>query len=257
VASNAEQPAGNGTLDGRTILVTGAGSGIGKATATLAGAAGAFVVALDVKGHDEIAAAIVDAGGNAEAHALDVTDGEAWSALVRGVVERHGKIDGLANVAGIVSGTDSLLDQDEEGWERLLGIDLKGPWLGMKAVVPLMLDAGGGKVVNVASVAGLIGMPNTLAYSAAKGGVIALSRQVAVEYAARNIRVNTIAPGVTRTPMLGDITEELLGIVTAATPCARLGTADDPANMIVYLLGPASDFITGQVFAIDGGWTAQ
>ncbi len=256
MASNAEHAA-DGALDGRTILVTGAGSGIGKATATLAGAAGASVVALDLKGQDETAAAIADAGGKVEAHALDVTDADAWSTVVSSVLDRHGTIDGLANVAGIVSDTDSLLDQDEQGWERILAVDLRGPWLGMKAVVPLMLDAGGGKVVNVASVAGLIGMPNTLAYSAAKGGVIAMSRQVAVEYAARHIRVNTIAPGVTTTPMLGDITEELLGMVTAATPCGRLGAPEDPANMIVYLLGPGSDFITGQVFSIDGGWTAQ
>jgi NAD(P)-dependent dehydrogenase (short-subunit alcohol dehydrogenase family) len=186
-----------------------------------------------------------------------VTDAEAWEAVVESVMDRHHRLDALANVAGIVSDRDSLLDQDEEGWERLVAVDLKGPWLGMKAVVPRMLEAGGGKVVNVASTAGLIGMPNTLAYSAAKGGVIAMSRQVAIEYAARGIRVNTIAPGVTQTPMLGDITEELLGMVTAATPAGRLGTPEDPARMIVYLLGAGGDFVTGQVIPIDGGWTAQ
>jgi NAD(P)-dependent dehydrogenase (short-subunit alcohol dehydrogenase family) len=244
-------------LEGKTILVTGAGSGIGKATATLAAAAGASVVALDIKGHDETASSITESGGTAEAHTLDVTDAGAWEKVVRDVLERHGKIDGLANVAGIVTDVDNLLDQTEDGWDRILAIDLKGPFLGMKSVLPSMLDTGGGKIVNVASTAGLIGMPNVVAYSAAKGGVIAMSRQVAIEYAARNIRVNIIAPGVTKTSMLGDITEDLLNMVTAATPAGRLGAPEDPGAMIVYLLGPGSDFITGQVIAVDGGWTAQ
>jgi NAD(P)-dependent dehydrogenase (short-subunit alcohol dehydrogenase family) len=245
------------SLAGHVVLVTGAGSGIGRATATLAAEAGAYVVALDLEGHDETAAAVGKAGGDGEAQRLDVTDAEAWEAVVESVMDRHHRLDALANVAGIVSDRDSLLDQDEEGWERLVAVDLKGPWLGMKAVVPRMLEAGGGKVVNVASTAGLIGMPNTLAYSAAKGGVIAMSRQVAVEYAARGIRVNTVAPGVTQTAMLGDITEDLLTMVTAATPAGRLGTPEDPARMIVYLLGAGGDFVTGQVIPIDGGWTAQ
>jgi len=244
-------------LEGKSILVTGAGSGIGRATATLAAAAGASVVALDIKGHDETATSITEAGGTAEAHTLDVTDAGAWEKVVRDVLERHDKIDGLANVAGIVTAVDNLLDQTEDGWDRILAIDLKGPFLGMKSVLPSMLDNGGGKIVNVASTAGLIGMPNVVAYSAAKGGVIAMSRQVAIEYAARNIRVNIIAPGVTKTSMLGDITEDLLNMVTAATPAGRLGAPEDPGAMIVYLLGQGSDFITGQVIAVDGGWTAQ
>jgi NAD(P)-dependent dehydrogenase (short-subunit alcohol dehydrogenase family) len=244
-------------LEGKSILVTGAGSGIGRATATLAAAAGASVVALDIKGHDETATSITEAGGTAEAHTLDVTDAGAWEKVVRDVLERHDKIDGLANVAGIVTAVDNLLDQTEDGWDRILAIDLKGPFLGMKSVLPSMLDNGGGKIVNVASTAGLIGMPNVVAYSAAKGGVIAMSRQVAIEYAARNIRVNIMAPGVTKTSMLGDITEDLLNMVTAATPAGRLGAPEDPGAMIVYLLGQGSDFITGQVIAVDGGWTAQ
>lgn len=245
------------TLDGKTVLITGAGSGMGKATALLAAAAGATVIATDVKGADETAAAITEAGGTAEAHMRDVTDEGSWKLVVESVLETHGSIDGLANIAGIVSDRDSLLTQDVEGWDRLTGVDLKGPWLGMKTVVPHMLEGAGGKVVNVASVAGIIGMPNTLAYSAAKGGVIAMSRQVAVEYAAKGLRVNVLAPGVIQTPMLGDITEELQTGVKAATPTQRVGEPGDVGAMIVYLLGPGSDFSTGQVLNIDGGWTAQ
>ncbi|KLL09573.1 short-chain dehydrogenase [Protofrankia sp. BMG5.30] len=253
----ASESGGSALLEGRTVLITGAGSGIGRTTAHLAAEAGALVIAIDLKGQDETAAAITEAGGRAEARALDVSDAAAWQILVDGVIESHGSIHGLASIAGIVSDVDSLLSQTEEGWDRILAVDLKGVWLGARAVVPALLENGGGKIVNIASTAGLIGMQNVLAYSAAKGGVIALSRQVAVEYAARNIQINVIAPGVTQTPMLGDITEELLTTVTAATPSGRLGRPEDVGNLVVYLLSPKSDFITGQVIPVDGGWTAQ
>ncbi|MEV7085395.1 SDR family oxidoreductase [Streptomyces sp. NPDC093085] len=246
-----------GTLEGKTVLITGAGSGIGRATARLAAEAGAFVVAADIKGQDETVAGIAAAGGQAEARQLDITDATAWQSVVDEVLAARGRIDGLANIAGIVSSTDTLLTQTEEGWDRLVGIDLKGPWLGMRAVIRPMLDAGAGKIVNIASTAGLIGMPDVLAYSAAKGGVIALSRQVAVEYAAENVQVNVVAPGVIRTPMHGDVTPALMAQVKAATPVGRLGEPEDIGAMVVYLLGAGGDFVTGQVFTVDGGWTAR
>lgn len=247
----------NGVLAGRTVLITGAGSGIGKATCLLAAAQGAYVVAADIKAQDETLAELEAAGGAGEAHELDVTDSAAWERVVESVIGSRGKIDGLANVAGIVSATDALTTQDDAGWDQITGVDLKGPYLGMKSVISHMLGAGGGKIVNVASTAGLIGMPNVVAYSASKGGVIAMSRQVAIEYASQNIRVNVVAPGVTQTPMLGDITEELLAQVSAATPAGILGKPEDVGSAIVFFLSPGSDFVTGQVLAVDGGWTAQ
>jgi NAD(P)-dependent dehydrogenase (short-subunit alcohol dehydrogenase family) len=247
-----------GLLEGQTILVTGTGSGIGQATAHLVAQAGATVIATDIRGHKETATAITESGGKAEAHTLDVSDWSAWRDLTGTVLDTHDRIHGLANVAGIVTDTDNLLTQTEDGWARLIDIDLKGPWLGMRALIQHFLDSGSGKIVNVASTAGLIGMPNTLAYSASKGGVIAMSRQVAVEYAAKNIQVNVVAPGVTETSMLGDITEELRGAVQAATPAGRLGKAEEVAAVVTFLLGAGSgDFVTGQVIPVDGGWTAQ
>ncbi len=243
-------------LSNRVVVVTGAGRGMGRATASLAASAGAHVIAADVAGHDETAETITSNGGRAEGVRLDITDSAQWEAVVSDVIARHGRIDALANIAGIVDLVDTLLDQTEEGWERMLRVDLKGAWLGMRAVVPHMLDAGGGKIVNVASAAALVGMSNVMAYSAAKGGVVALSRQVAVEYAPKGLRVNSIAPGVIDTPMLGGLTVEQVEGVKAATPSARMGEATDVASMIVYLLGSGSDFVTGQVFPVDGGWTA-
>lgn len=229
-------------LSGKTILISGAGSGIGKATAEVAAAAGATVVATDIK--------------DAE-HVLDVTSAENWDAVVTDAIAQHGRIDGLANVAGIVTDADALASQTEEGWQRIIDVDLKGVFLGMKSVLDHFLTNGGGSIVNVASVAGLIGMQNVLTYSAAKGGVIGMSRQVAIEYAKQGLRVNTVAPGVTKTPMLGDISDDLRDIVTAATPVGRLGTPEDLAEVIVFLLSDASSFVTGQTIAVDGGWTAQ
>jgi len=248
---------GSASLEGLTVLVSGAGSGIGKATAQLAGAAGATVIVTDIKGQEEVAAAITAAGGSAEAYELDVTSAAGWKSVVDAVLATHGKIDGLANVAGVVSHVDTVVDQTEEGWERIIAIDLKGAWLGMKTALPSMIENGSGRVVNVASVAGLIGMPNVAAYSAAKGGILGLTRQASIEYASTGVRFNTVCPGVIETPILGDITADLKDHVIAATPTGRLGLPEDIGNFIVYLLGPAGDFITGQEFTIDGGWTAQ
>lgn len=242
----------------QTVVVTGAGSGIGKATALMFGANGANVVCADIVGGAAIAAEIRSAGGQASPVTLDVRRASDWEDAVARASADYGGIDVLANVAGVVApANDTAADQDEDGWQRILDVDLKGVWLGMRAVIPGMSQRGGGRIVNVASMAGLIGINNLAAYSAAKGGVISLSRQTAIQYAANNILVNVIAPGIIETPILNDCPESMKTALKGATPVGRLGRPEEIASMIVHLAGTGGSFITGQVFAIDGGWTAQ
>lgn len=242
---------------GQVALVTGAGSGIGRSTAQVLARSGYRVVCADIRGAASIASALQDEGFSASGHILDVRDGEAWTSLVGMAVQSWGRIDALVSVAGVVSPKDTLLEQSESEWQRVIDVDLKGVWLGMRAVVPHMVRAGSGRIVNIASIAGIIGLPNLLTYSAAKAGVIGMSRQAAMEYAGRGITINVIAPGLINTPILGDITEEMTKSFSAATPLGRLGLPEDIAATVLHLVGPGGAFITGQTIAVDGGWSAQ
>lgn len=244
-------------LQGQTAIVTGAGSGIGQATALMCAEEGASVLCVDLKAAAATAATIIAAGGTAASFAMDVTDSQAWGKAVA-EASKLGPVSLLANIAGVVSrGPDTVLDQTEDEWQRVIDIDLKSPWLGMRAVLPGMIERGGGRIVNIASLAGQIGLMNLLAYSAAKGGVIALSRQAAMEYAKHNIKINSVAPGIIDTPILGDTTAEMTKIFSAATPLGRLGRAEEIAGVITYLFSPVADFVTGQCYTVDGGWGAQ
>lgn len=245
-------------LEGTTVIVTGAGSGIGKASAGLIAAAGAHVIVTDVRGSEASAKEITDAGGKATAIEHDVRHSSSWTSVVEATIAAHGRIDTLVNVAGVVTqGLDTVVDQTEEEWDRVHSVNLKGAWLGMKSVYPHFIEHGGGRVVNVASVAGVIGMVNVMSYSASKGGVIGLTRQAAIEYAPHKIHVNVICPGIIETPMLGEISTELYDACVAGTPLGRLGQPSDIGHTVMHLLGPGGDFVTGQVFAVDGGWSAQ
>lgn len=245
------------SLGGKVALITGAGSGIGRGTALHAAAEGMHVVVADIKNADGVAEEINAAGGSARAAAIDTTDSGAWSLLVDEITRQYGGLDLLVNNAGIVQPIDDVTSTSNEDWARIVGVNQTGYFYGMRAAIPALAARGGGAIVNIASVAGLVGMQNVFTYSATKGAVIAMSRQAAITLAPQKIRVNVICPGIIETPILGDITPELKSYCESMTPLARLGQPLDIGAMAVHLARPESSFITGQVIAVDGGWTAQ
>jgi NAD(P)-dependent dehydrogenase (short-subunit alcohol dehydrogenase family) len=194
-------------FDGQISIVTGAGSGIGFATAEGLAASGATVICVDWKGAEEAAASIRSSGGNATGVKLDVRDSAGWTALIADVVARHGPIDILVNNAGIAVPGDTAADVSEEVWDRILDINAKGVWLGMRSVLPGMVARKRGKICNVASTAAHIGLRDAAAYCASKGAVLALTRQAGVQYAPYNIQINSVSPGTTMTGLQRDVTE--------------------------------------------------
>lgn len=245
-------------LRAKVGIVTGAGSGIGQATAIRAAAEGAHVFCVDVKGTEATSTLIESQGGRSRACAMDVTDPAGWAELVKAITADVGRLDFLANIAGIVaSGPDTVLEVSDEDWERVLSVNLKGPLFGMRAVIPTMSQTAGGKIVNVASLSAIRGTANLAAYSASKGGLLALTKQAALEYVDQGIRVNAISPGVIDTPILGDISPEMVETEVKNHLIKRLGRPEEVAAMAVHLVSDDADFLTGQNFAVDGGWTAR
>jgi NAD(P)-dependent dehydrogenase (short-subunit alcohol dehydrogenase family) len=233
-------------LAGRVALVTGGGSGIGAATVELLRARGATVVAADLRAADGV-------------EALDVTDEAAVDALVAGIVERHGRLDLAANVAGTSGTYANVADSATSDWRATLAVNLDGVYFCLRAELRAMRAQGAGAVVNVASSAGRMGVPGLSAYSASKHAVIGLTKSAALEVAREGIRVNAVCPGSVRTPMLrgfvgGD--EDLLEKMGRRAPMGRLGEPDEIAEAIVWLLSDAARFVTGNALAPDGGVAA-
>ena len=243
-------------FDSQISIVTGAGSGIGLATAEGLAAGGATVFCVDRKGAEEAAASIRSSGGKATGVMLDVRDSAGWTALVADVVARHGPIDILVNNAGIAVPGDTAAEVSEEVWDRILDINAKGVWLGMRAVLPGMVARKRGKICNVASTAAHIGLRDAAAYCASKGAVLALTRQAGVQYAPYNIQINSVSPGTTMTGLQRDVTDAQRAAFLLLTPIGRFAESPEVAAAILFLVSSGSSFITGADVSVDGGMVA-
>jgi NAD(P)-dependent dehydrogenase (short-subunit alcohol dehydrogenase family) len=249
-------------LDGKVAVITGAGSGIGRVAASLFAAEGARVVVADVIGDqaDAAVAEIVGGGGTATPVVVDVSDESQVEAMVAAAMAAYGGLHVLFNNAGIFPDDDGgVLETPPQIWQKVMDVNLKGVWLGCRAAVPAMLDSGGGSIVNVASFVALMGAATAqIAYTASKGGVLAMTRELAVEYARRGIRANSICPGPIETPLLAELLADparrqrrLVHI-----PIGRFGRPDEIAKAALFLASDESSFVTGSALVVDGGITA-
>ncbi len=247
-------------LKDKVAIVTGAGSGIGRAIAKEFAQEGANVIVADY--NEETAKETVEMikqnGGDSAVSKTDVSQKDQIEAMIKLAVETFGGLDILVNNAGVALMAD-LANTTDEIWQKTIDVDLKGVFLGIKAAAPEMEKRGKGKIINTASIAGLVGFQGITAYCAAKGGVVNLTRETALDLAAKKINVNAIAPGVIKTNMTTDLLkdEKTAQGMLAQTPIGRLGEPEDIAHLAVYLASDESDFVTGQTIAIDGGWTIK
>lgn len=247
-------------FDGKTALVTGAASGIGRATALAFAREGAKVAVVDWADGASVVREIRDAGGTAQFFKCDVSSAAEVEATTRHIAEEFGSIDCAFNNAGIEGVSSLSADLTEADWDRTMAINLKGVWLSMKHEIPYMLAAGGGAIVNCSSIAGLVGFPSAAAYTASKHGMIGLTKTAALDYVRQNIRVNAVCPGVIHTAMIDRYTKGDSGaekMLSAGEPIGRMGQPEEIASAVLYLASDEASFITGVALAIDGGWVAQ
>jgi len=251
-------------LSGKVAIITGAGSGIGRATAILFAKEGASVVVADfnpAKGTETVSL-IQKEGGEAKFVPVDVSNAADVKKMVRITVDAYGKLDILVNNAGIYA-QGNAVETQENDWDQILNVNLKGAFLCSKYCIPEMIKGGGGVIVNISSEAGLVGIKNQVAYNVSKAGVISLTKSMAIDFAADHIRVNCVCPGTTETPLVetalnvapdpGKARHEL----EAVRPLNRLGQPMEIAFGILYLASDESPYATGSILSIDGGYTAQ
>jgi NAD(P)-dependent dehydrogenase (short-subunit alcohol dehydrogenase family) len=252
-----------GEFAGKVAVVTGASSGIGRATALAFAREGASVVVADRYeiGGQETVAMIHDQGGTAIHVSCDVSQDTDVAQMIDATVRTYGRLDYACNNAGIEGVQALTAEYPHEEWDRVLAVNLTGVWLCMKHEIPVLLAHGGGAIVNMASILGVVGFANAAAYTAAKHGVVGLTKVAAIEYATQGIRVNTVCPAFIATPMLERAgmldSGEKQATIANLHPIKRLGTPDEIAEAVLWLCSEKSSFITGHTMLVDGGYVAQ
>jgi len=246
-------------MKNKTVIITGAASGIGKAASLLFAAAGANVVISDIHTLEggKLAEEICIAGGTASFFKTDVSVAAEMEALVAFAVKTYGKLDVAVNNAGISGEQNPIADMSIKGWEQIIAVNLSSLFYGMKYQIGAMLQNGGGSIVNVSSILGAVGFAGSAGYSAAKHGIIGLTQTAALEYAAQHIRTNAVGPGFIDTPLLNALDIQMKSQLVAMHPIGRLGKSEEVAELIFWLASDKSSFVSGSYYPIDGGYLAK
>ena len=248
-------------LENKTAIVTGAGSGIGRAVALAYAREGARLVLSDLaeEGGRETVRLVERAtpGAGCVFVRADASSPEDHERLVRTAVERFGALHVACNNAGISGELHPVGEVSVEGWRKVIEVNLSGVFYAMRAQIPRMLEAGGGAIVNMASILGAVGTAHAAGYVAAKHGMLGLTQTAALEYSARGIRVNAVGPGYIDTPLLQGLTPEARAGLAALHPIGRIGRADEVAELTLWLSSDRASFVTGSYYPVDGGYLAQ
>ncbi|ERM81145.1 hypothetical protein P872_20420 [Rhodonellum psychrophilum GCM71 = DSM 17998] len=246
-------------MKGKTVIITGAASGIGKATAELFAKEGANVVVSDINetAARVVAEDIVSNGGKAVFIKTDVSMPEEMEKLVDFAVKTYGKLDIAVNNAGIGGEINPIADMSIEGWHKVIGVNLNSLFYGLKYQIQAMLKSGGGSIVNISSILGSVGFAGSAGYASAKHGVLGLTQTAAMEYSSQNIRVNSVGPGFIETPLLEALDSEMKSQLVALHPIGRLGRSEEVAELIFWLGSDKASFVTGSYHPVDGGYLAR
>ena len=247
------------TLEGKTAIVTGAGSGIGRSVALIYAQEGANVIVSDInekEGNDTVQL-ITEKGGEAIFIKSDSSKAEENEKLVAATMDKYGALHIACNNAGIGGSSAPTGEYPVDGWDKVIAINLSGVFYGMRYQIPAMLKSGGGAIVNMASILGSVGFANSPAYVAAKHGVVGLTKNIALEYGAQNIRANSVGPAFIVTPLLKDFDEATMKFLESKHPMGRLGKPEEVAELVLFLSSDKASFINGSYYPVDGGYLAQ